>query len=299
MAFDWIKVRINLPTDPRVVFVASKVKKPAAHVVGACAWLWMLADEHSTDGTIVGYTTASVDRMVGIRGFCSALVAIKDLPNSAGPWLEVGSGFLRIPDFHKHNGASAKARATEQARKRAQRAGLTGVNVPVHLGQNPDTCPVDPARPLACAGAPASNSHLSLSGSVSFSEGGSGETKPTAADFGKPPPGLSGPWTHFELERVYAVYPKKCKPIRGREAISRACVALVLRGVADPVPWLIERVKAYADAVAKWPEKDRQWVLDPHNWFDAGSYDDDPATWARAPRGHDDAPTTKVGKGGF
>ena len=44
---------------------------------------------------------------------------------------------------------------------------------------------------------------------------------------------------------------------------------------------LLDRVTAYAAAVATWPEADRQFIPHPATWFNRGSYDDDPATWQR------------------
>lgn len=165
-------------------------------------------------------------------------------------------------------------------------------------GPQPAETPGEPRNPLAGARSESGSG----SGSWTSPEGGAGETDRLASldrVNGKPPPGLSGNWTHFELERAVAPYPKRCKPIRAREAVDRACCRLLERGVKDPLGYLEGRVRAYAAAVDLWPKAERRWVPDPHNWFDAGSYDDDPETWKRAPRGHDDMPTTAVGKGGF
>lgn len=110
-AMSWIKMRTNLPTDGRVMFVAEQTGKHHIVILGAVAWLWMLADQHTVDGKLMGYTAASVDRTVGVRGFCDALTK-----TPGGPWLEIHDGYLLIVDFEKHNGESAKARACNAVR---------------------------------------------------------------------------------------------------------------------------------------------------------------------------------------
>lgn len=108
----WIKYRTNLPTDPRVVRIAGVVRKPVLHITGALLAFWAIGDEHTTDGVLHGYTTEAVDEIVGIKGFSAALTAVN--------WMEVGDGFVAIPDFDRHNGESAKRRA--QTALRASRS---------------------------------------------------------------------------------------------------------------------------------------------------------------------------------
>jgi hypothetical protein len=102
-AVAWIKYRTNLPTDPRVVRIAGILRKPVHHVVGALLAFWALGDEHTTDGTLHGYTPEAVDDIIGVRGFSEALRSVN--------WMEVGPEYVKIPDFDRHNGESAKRRA--------------------------------------------------------------------------------------------------------------------------------------------------------------------------------------------
>lgn len=124
MAGSWIKMRTNLSTDPRVVWIASATKKNISHVIGALHFLWSLADEHTESGVLVGYTTAVIDRMVGIKGFCQSLLDLKP-----SPWLSSTSVGLEIPEFSKHNGASAKTRLAGAQRAVAHREVDRNANV--------------------------------------------------------------------------------------------------------------------------------------------------------------------------
>lgn len=73
---------------------------------------------------------------------------------------------------------------------------------------------------------------------------------------------------------IYEAYPRKVAKQDALRAIERALEK------TDRAT-LLERTKAYAAAVALWPEDDRQYVPHPATWFNRGSYDDDPETWQR------------------
>lgn len=105
MSDEWIKYRVGLPTNPRVVKLAGILKKPVHHITGALMAFWAVGDQHTTDGVLDGYTPEVVDDLIGIRGFADALQVVG--------WLEVGEGFVTIPNFDKHNSQSAKRRASK------------------------------------------------------------------------------------------------------------------------------------------------------------------------------------------
>lgn len=113
MAGDWIKMRSDLHTHPKVVRISSALKADRLRVVGGLHAVWCLFDMHSEDGMLSGYTTDTVDELIGFPGFARALCAVN--------WLaEEGDG-LSMPEFDEHNGQSAKRRATETKRKRKER----------------------------------------------------------------------------------------------------------------------------------------------------------------------------------
>lgn len=79
-------------------------------------------------------------------------------------------------------------------------------------------------------------------------------------------------------EMIYQAYPRKV----GKAEATRAIAKAIKSGAATPER-LLERVQAYAKAVALWPAGDEQFIPYPASWFNAGRYDDDPNTWQRNP----------------
>lgn len=114
MAGDWIKMRADLLTSPKVVRIASALNADRLRVIGALHAVWCLFDVHSEDGSLDGYTPEVLDEMIGWAGFCDAMAAVK--------WITIEPGFLYIPRFDDHNGQSAKRRAQEALRKQKERA---------------------------------------------------------------------------------------------------------------------------------------------------------------------------------
>lgn len=114
MAGDWIKMQSNLWTSPKVVRIMSACKADRCLVVGGLFRYWCLADEHTEDGFLEGYTPELIDIETGIAGFGAALVGIG--------WMEVvGDDGIQVPDFEENMGASAKRRAQDSKRKKGVR----------------------------------------------------------------------------------------------------------------------------------------------------------------------------------
>lgn len=110
-------MRSALRSSPKVVRIASALKADGCpdrlRVVGALHAVWSLADEHSADGRLDGYTLETLDDLIGWAGFSSAM---KDVD-----WLNIDKQGIEVPRFDEHNGASAKRRAMESERKRRGR----------------------------------------------------------------------------------------------------------------------------------------------------------------------------------
>ena len=114
MAGDWIKMRADLLTHPKVVRMMSALKADKFRIVGGLMSVWCLFDAHSEDGRLSGYTPELLDTMVAWDGFAAAMVSIG--------WLHVGANeSLELPRFDAHNGQSAKRRAQDADRKREGR----------------------------------------------------------------------------------------------------------------------------------------------------------------------------------
>lgn len=113
MAGDWIKMRADLQTHPKVVRIASALNADRLRAVGGLHAVWCLFDAHSIDGSLEGYTPEALDALIGCAGFAQAMAAVG--------WLEVSADSLALPRFDEHNGRGAKRRATETERKREAR----------------------------------------------------------------------------------------------------------------------------------------------------------------------------------
>ncbi|HGF8629984.1 TPA: hypothetical protein ACJCF4_000617 [Salmonella enterica subsp. enterica] len=110
MAGDWIKMRANLHTHPKVVRMASALKADRLRIVGGLHSAWCLFDVHSVDGFLDGYSAETLDDLIGFPGFARAMMAVG--------WLEEEGESLVMPRFEAHNGQSAKRRAQDADRKR-------------------------------------------------------------------------------------------------------------------------------------------------------------------------------------
>ncbi|MBT1783125.1 Pyocin large subunit [Enterobacter hormaechei subsp. xiangfangensis] len=110
MAGDWIKMRADLHTHPKVVRMASALKADRLRIVGGLHSAWCLFDVHSVDGLLYGYSADTLDDLIGFPGFSRAMMAVG--------WLEENGESLVMPRFEAHNGQSAKRRAQDADRKR-------------------------------------------------------------------------------------------------------------------------------------------------------------------------------------
>ena len=114
MAGDWIKMRADLFTHPKVVRIASALKADTLRTVGGLMSVWCLFDAHSEDGRLEGYTPEVLDAHLRWEGFAGAMIDVG--------WLTLDEAHgLVLPRFDTHNGQSAKRRAQDADRKREVR----------------------------------------------------------------------------------------------------------------------------------------------------------------------------------
>jgi len=115
MAGDWIKMRLDLATHPKVVRIMSATKSDKFRTLGGLHAVWGVFDHHTEDGVLHGYTPDLMDIAIGWEGFSEAMITVG--------WLEFdGDETLVMPDFDNHNGKSAKRRAEDSQRKRIRRS---------------------------------------------------------------------------------------------------------------------------------------------------------------------------------
>ena len=111
MAADWLKMRIDLQSHPKVVRILSATCTDKFRVIGGLHAVWGVFDVHSEDGVLHGYTPELMDQIIGWSGFSQAMIDVG--------WLRFdGEQALDMPEFSEHNGQSAKRRAEDQKRKR-------------------------------------------------------------------------------------------------------------------------------------------------------------------------------------
>ncbi len=114
MAGDWIKMRLDLQTHPKIVRILSATKSDKFRAIGGLHAVWCVFDTHSVDGRLNGYTPDALDHIIGWVGFANAMIAVG--------WLVVADPeTLVLPEFDEHNGASGKRRAEDAKRKRSGR----------------------------------------------------------------------------------------------------------------------------------------------------------------------------------
>lgn len=125
----WIKIEHQTPDKPEVGAIAHKLRITPAEAFLALFRVWAWADESTADGTLPGIGPAWIDHIARVAGFGQAM---KD----AG-WLLETPGGLEIPEFDRHNGDSAKARALDQRRKTLARTDSSRTE----RGPQPDRSP--------------------------------------------------------------------------------------------------------------------------------------------------------------
>jgi hypothetical protein len=104
MAGDWIKVQTCTPDKPEVHMIADYLGIDPDAVTGKLIRIWCWADQQTSDGNAPSVTKSLLDRFAGITGFADALISVG--------WLEPLDGGFRFPNFDRHNGNSAKTRAS-------------------------------------------------------------------------------------------------------------------------------------------------------------------------------------------
>ena len=115
MAGYWIKFDTSTPDKPEVWSIAERLGIDPDAVVGKLLRVWAWFDDHTEKGNAPSVTKALLDRRVGVSGFCDAMVL-------AG-WMAEKDGMLEIPNFDRHNGATAKSRGLTAKRVANHKAG--------------------------------------------------------------------------------------------------------------------------------------------------------------------------------
>jgi len=103
MAGDWLKFEKATPDKPEVFAIAACLEMDPDAVVGKLIRVWSWFDTHTIDGNGRSVTAALLDRIAGVSGFVSAMAAVG--------WVVIDNQGVRLPNFDRHTGETAKGRA--------------------------------------------------------------------------------------------------------------------------------------------------------------------------------------------
>lgn len=104
MAGDWLKLECSTPEKSETLAITAAMGWTDPDLtVGKLFRVWRWFDQHTVDGRAGGVTTALLDRIIGAPGFTEAMRSVA--------WLVVTEDGITLPNFDRHNGSTAKARA--------------------------------------------------------------------------------------------------------------------------------------------------------------------------------------------
>jgi hypothetical protein len=116
MAGDWLKMESSTPDKRETLAITEAMGWTDVDItVGKLFRIWRWFDQQTLDGNAPGVTSALLDRVAGAPGLAKAMQSVG--------WLTLSDGGVTLPNFDRHNGATAKARArnaTNQANKRGR-----------------------------------------------------------------------------------------------------------------------------------------------------------------------------------
>lgn len=120
MAGEWIKVEVATADKPEVLRIARILKIDQDAAFGKLIRLWSWMDANSVDGVVDGVVDADVDRLCHCTGFTEACVSVGWL------YYDAEAERMTLPNFDRHNGETAKKRASKNRRQAKWRAGVDG-----------------------------------------------------------------------------------------------------------------------------------------------------------------------------
>ena len=106
MAGDWLKMESNTPDKPEVFEIATQLKITPAEAFGRLFLVWRFFDQHTEDGNATNVSGAYLDHVAGVSGFFEAMKNVG--------WIDGEDSYgygLKLPNFDRHNGKTAKSRA--------------------------------------------------------------------------------------------------------------------------------------------------------------------------------------------
>lgn len=271
MAANWIKVCHDTPRKPEILRVARLSGLHPDEVFGITMRLWLWVDQVSHDGELTGLTIedchAAVTPEARHERYINAIISVG--------WLaQRDDGTIYVPNFDRHNGLSAKARAQSverQRKKRSQGEGICHASVTEMSRSQRDKNVTLLNLPLISS---SSSSSSDLEPSREYpSEGDADENvnaKPTPSEeeTANKPRRRAGYTPEFE--RFWsAYYVNRVGKAEAFKAWGRA-----IKG-ADPEA-ITAAAKSYSDIKTECGDK---FICHPSTWLNQGRWEDDPETW--------------------
>ena len=121
MAGNWIKIEHSTPDKPEVYQLAEILEIDPNAALGALVRFWMWVDDQCESCNALTVTNVTLDRITTVTGFSAALQKVG--------WLTRDGATITVPNLERHNGQTAKNRATTSKRVAKHRAGCNGQSV--------------------------------------------------------------------------------------------------------------------------------------------------------------------------
>lgn len=126
----WIKLENHIFDKTEIHEISQSLSIDPDAVVGKCARVWAWFDVNTTNGVTKSVTKSLLDRYCGVTGFCDAMV-------SCGWMIEI-NGMIELPNYDRHNSATAKSRALGSKRQNKYRMNASS-NASSNVIYNDDT----------------------------------------------------------------------------------------------------------------------------------------------------------------
>jgi hypothetical protein len=225
---DWLMVEKVTPQKPEIIAIAADLHAEPDAVFGKCFRLWAWADSHSITGSVPGMTAALVDSLIGLPGFANALEKVG--------WLVFQANGIELPNFQRHMGKSAKARAltAERVRRHRGKANDGDVTQMKRSCNAPSVTPVRGGRVT-----PIFSSLLSSSLSQEENDGGVGEERETKPRIDRPQKGV--PWESFLAGEWCFWYAGTASSQREHEQLGKFFRSLISRNI--PPDAILARIR--------------------------------------------------------
>lgn len=116
MAGEWLKLELSTPDKPELLKLSRITQLHKDAVLGKLIRIWAWFDRNSVDGHVDGVVAADIDELALHDGFSIALKQVN--------WMDFSDSeqWVKLMNFDRHNGETAKTRALKTKRQEKWRA---------------------------------------------------------------------------------------------------------------------------------------------------------------------------------